>query len=66
MTESSLKLWFVYIILCLIFFIAGILIAIFSKVERKSGIKMIIYSVIAFIIGFGGCLTYLYFNPFRI
>jgi uncharacterized membrane protein len=66
MTESSLSLWFVYMILCIIFFIAGIFVTIFNKAERKSGIKMMVFSIIGFIIGFGGCLTYLHFNPFRI
>lgn len=66
MTESSLSLWFVYIILCIIFFISGILIAIFNKKERKSGIKMMVFSMIAFLIGFGGCFVYLSFNPIRI
>ena len=62
MTESSLSLWFVYIILCIIFFISGILIAIFNKKERKSGIKMMVFSIIAFLIGFGGCFVYLSFK----
>lgn len=48
------------------FFIARILVAIFNKTERKSGIKIMVFSVIAFLIGLGGCVAFLYVNPLRI
>ena len=53
-------------IICIIVFITGIIVAIFNKEERKKGIKMMVFSVIAFLIGFGGCVAYLYINPVRI
>ena len=66
MTESSITLWCIYMIICIIVFISGIIVAIFNKEERKKGIKMMVFSVIAFLIGFGGCVAYLYINPVRI
>ncbi len=66
MTESTIASWCVYMIFCIIVFVSGILVAIFNKEERKKGIKMMVLSVIAFLIGFGGCFAYLYLNPLRI
>ena len=66
MTESTIILWCIYMIVCIIVFVSGILVAIFNKEERKKGIKMLVFSMIAFLIGFGGCFAYLYINPVRI
>ena len=53
-------------VFCIIVFVAGAIVAIFNKSERKKGIKMLVYSVIAFLIGFGGCIAYLSTNPVRL
>ena len=66
MNESLFTLWCICMFFNVMIFIAGALIAIFIKVDRKKGIKMMIYSLIAFLIGFGGCVVYLSINPMRI
>ncbi|MFN3753828.1 hypothetical protein [Flavobacterium sp.] len=45
------------LILSPIVFVIGIILAAFSKGTRKVGVKLIIGSVIAFIIGFGTCMA---------
>jgi hypothetical protein len=47
------------IIACIspIFFLFGLIMAIFSKEKKKLGVKFLIGSVIGFIIGFGTCLA---------
>ncbi len=47
------------IIACIapIVFLVGLIMAIVSKTNRKTAVKMMIISVIAFAIGFGTCLT---------
>ncbi len=40
-------------------FFIGILIAIISQKNKKFGVKLLIGSVISFVIGFGGCLAYI-------
>lgn len=66
MTELFLSLWFIYMIVCVICFFVGILNAIFNKKNIKTGAKLLIFSIIGFIIGLGGCALYLNFNPLRI
>lgn len=47
------------IIACIapIIFLVGLIMAIVSKPNRKTAVKMMIFSVIAFAIGFGTCLA---------
>ncbi len=47
------------IIACIapIVFLTGVIMAIVSKTNRKTAVKMIIFSIIGFIIGFGTCLA---------
>lgn len=53
--KESLILWLVFG--SPFIFILGIILVAASKTTRKAGIIMVIVSVIAFIIGFGTCIS---------
>ncbi len=40
-------------------FFIGVFVAIISQKNKQLGIKLLIGSVISFVIGFGGCLAYI-------
>ena len=48
--------------LSVIVFFAGFFMAIFDKKNSKLASKLLIGSVIVFVIGFGGCIAFISFN----
>lgn len=56
-SDTLAGLGIVIMVLSIIAFITGFFMAIFSKVNRKKGVSMLIWSIIFFIIGFGTCVA---------
>jgi hypothetical protein len=59
---KGLIIWSIILSPIILFF--GFLIAIFSKEKRLIGVRMMIISIIIFLIAMGTCLTTSYVTPF--
>jgi hypothetical protein len=57
MREALFSLGIIVACISPIFFLFGLIMAIFSEEKKKLGVKFLIGSVIGFIIGFGTCLA---------
>ena len=62
MEELLLSIYLIVMALSVIVFFAGFFMAIFDKKNSKLASKLLIGSVIVFVIGFGGCIAFISFN----
>ncbi len=60
MKNFIVQFCFLFLTISLITFVFGILRLIFNREDRKFSLQIILYSVIAFIIGLGTCVATVY------
>jgi hypothetical protein len=59
MEELLLSIYLIIMTLSVLTFVVGFFMAIFSKKNSKLASKLLIGSVITFVIGFGGCVAFI-------